>query len=170
MGPAIDSLAVRRRPTLPVNPYRLVAASDHWGKNAQRVNPAVHELQTGRVIQAAWKGTPKFEAMVPAGYRSGTDVLLFTKEWIDGRNYMQMREFVAAASHEFLLVAAGHATVRLEYSGFNCNNSSERAYGFKVNPLDVDKLVKGVTYQLVPRNGHAKRPWIVDEVVPIEIP
>lgn len=154
-----------------VNPYRLIAVSDHWGKNAKKDNPEVASLKTGTVIKVAWRDTPDFKAMLfgnPAP--ENVDLFIFTKEWLPTRNYIQMREFIQGASHTFELRAPGQPPVRVEYAGLNVNTSDERCYGFRVALDDRVKLRQGISYGMTPIQAGSLNRWVVPPDIEVRVP
>jgi Transglutaminase-like superfamily len=156
-----------------VNPYRLISVEDHFGANARVENPAVpkaEEWQTATIIGLYQKGS----SMVPAGVdraweRNRTDFLIAVREWVPGRNYVQMREFESRASHDFLLVAPNHPDVRLKLSGqkFSAGNGSFQTFGAQVVPADRVKLDRGVAYRIRPLNTSDTYRWqVADDLTP----
>lgn len=154
-----------------VNPYRLVAVCDHWGSNASGDNPETPRLKTGTVVKVAWKGTADFNAMLfDHAPPKDLDLMLFTKEWIPSRDYMQMREFMSGASRTMELRAPGQPAIQLEYSDWNFNTSTDRSYGFHVLGADRAKLRHDITYRLVPIQASTVNRWIIPEDLIVRYP
>ncbi len=159
-------LRAERWPNVPVkltsvNPYELIAATDHWGKNAAHDDPAPADLSRATVISVLWPDSAEYRELIPDGNGfPKTDFLLQTKEWDPNRNYVQMREFVGQANPHFVLRAVGHPDVPFYYNGLNCSNYHMRGYAMRFND-PAAKLAPGVTYSLVPSNQHAAHLWKV---------
>ena len=153
-----------------VNPYQLIAASDHWGKGAKRDDSAQEEITEATVVAVLWPGTPSFSELIPAGNGAPkTDLFLAIKEWIPGRSYRQLREFIAGADGRFILRSPGHPDVGLHYNGMNCNNDDERGFCMSLDESSP-AIVPGASYTLVPRNENAKHLWKVASGLRVTVP
>jgi len=147
-----------------VNPYQLITAADHWGKNAPHDDPAPEELTQATVIGVLWPGTSPYRELIPAGSQlPKTDLLLTIKEWDANRNYVQLRDFIAQADPHFVLRSPGHPDVRLHFNGLNCSNSDRRGFGMCFDDSSESELVPGAIYSLVPRNQNAAHRWNVTD-------
>lgn len=161
-------LRAERWPNVPVklssvNPYELIAAADHWGKNAAHDDPAPADLSRTTIISVLWPDSEAYRELIPNG--SGlpkTDFLLQTKEWDPNRNYVQMREFVGQANPHFMFRSEGHPDVPFHYNGLNCSNYHMRGYAMRFDD-PAAQLAPGVIYRVVPSNQHAAHLWDVAE-------
>lgn len=145
-----------------VNPYQLIAAGDHWGRNAPHDNPAPVETTEATVIGVLWPGTSAFHELIPDTHGlPRTDLFLMLKEWDPDRNYVQLRDFISQADPNFILSSPGHPDVHLRYNGLNCNNSDTRGFAMRFDDSASSQLLPGVTYSLIPRNQGASHHWKV---------
>jgi hypothetical protein len=154
-----------------VNPYQLVAAADHWGRNATHDDPAPDELTEATVIGVLWPGTASFRELVSDdSHLPKTDLFLKIKEWLANQNYVQLREFIAQADPHFVLRSPGHPDIHLHYNGLNCSNYDKRGFAMRFDDPAKSKLVLGATYTLVPRNQRASHLWKVADGLKITGP
>ena len=143
-----------------INPYQLIATSDHWGRNAQHNDPAPQMLTQVTVNGVLWPGTPGYREMVPSDEgMPKTDIILTIAEWISGRSYTQLREFIADADTHLVLRSPGHPDVHIHYNGLNVSNSSTRGFAFTIDSPATSKILKEVRYAVVPLNKNAKHTW-----------
>lgn len=152
-----------------INPYELVAASDHWVRNSVRDNPAPEVLSEVTVNEVLWPGTPEYKELIPDGsHLPKTDLLLLIREWNPNRNYIQLREFMAHADTHLVLQSPGHRDLPIHYNGLNCSNYRARGYAMCLDAPNA--LVPGAIYTLVPQNEGAKHHWKVAEGLRITVP
>jgi outer membrane protein len=151
-----------------VNPYRLIAVTDRFGENARLQNPevALAELQTVTINGLIRPGDKRVPESLARGWHpnSRNNFLISTKEWVPG-TYRQMRAFNQRASRDFLLVAPGHADVRVRLTGLNMSkgDGSFQVYETGMMPEDQPKLVRGVGYTIKPINTSETYRWQASE-------
>jgi Transglutaminase-like superfamily len=158
-----------------INPYRLISVEDHFGANAALDNPMMEragELRTVTIIGLYQEDSPSIPAWVDrsAWKRSKTDFLIAFREWIPGRNHVQMREFESKASHDFVLTAPNHVDVRVKLTGMklSAGDGSFQTFGGQIVPADRAKLERGIAYNLHPANTSDTYRWqVADNLAPL---
>jgi len=87
-------------------------------------------------------------------------------EWIPGMGYTQGESFRAKATFSFTLVAEGYESVDINrnyylYTGTLTNNEQLYAFGFDIPASAQAKLVKGVSYKIVPNHNDLIYKWVI---------
>jgi hypothetical protein len=167
-------------PLTSVNPYMLIRAWDHFGKNARLDNPESAELTKVTINAVDFPGTAPFTVLVPDDFLrqmpagQAPDLMIEIAEYLPGQNYHQLRNYLGKASHAFVLHAAGHPDIHLMLDGLNCNNTVEgvnhQGFGARIADADRDKLVSGVDYTIEPVNTSAKYYWVVEKGLAVRKP
>lgn len=154
------------------NPYRTLALSDHFGRNAKVANPpaADKELSQVTITKAHWFQSKDCPAVIRETWNARTDeetgyLIVQTEEWIDGPDSgsLPYRAFMMRSDKDFLFRAKGHPLVT-GYITTNYTVSKDiRALEIVIPREEYAKMVKGVPYTIQPLNGHQRYQWKVHE-------
>jgi hypothetical protein len=122
-----------------------------------RDRPQLGELKTVTINKIFLKG-----ALPAPAQGLGTakmNAVFSIKEWIRGRNYVQLREVYNHFSHDFELRAMGYPTISLHLLPANMNGDGYQYLGAHVDNLA--RIRPDVSYALVPLNQRQGYTWQV---------
>jgi RNA polymerase sigma factor (sigma-70 family) len=148
------------------NPYRCEDVSDHFGKFAKVLNPAVREHRVLTISKAYWADDPKaHDTIKQSKWLNHTDgsrsLLTHGEEWFDDESGPQYRPFLEAAGKEFLLKAEGRPDVhgRITMSSITWPSRNLREIEVLIPQEEYAKMVPGVEYALTPPSDVAGYGW-----------
>ena len=130
---------------------------------AQSDNPKLGEITTATVKAVYLKGN--MPEMLRKSGPPSMNAALSINEWIDGRDYHQLREIYAHFGHHFVLRAANSPDVKMELLNANFDRISDNVkyvyLGARIEPTAWVKLRKGVSYTVVPLDNGDHYRWRV---------
>ncbi len=140
------------------NPYQLLAAKDDLQSGLVLDNPPVETLTSVTVIAAVKPSDPRV-----ANYKlNGVDGLLQIKEWIQGQNYTQLREFLDGAGKEVTLRGDGQPEIKGRITG----SVNDGAGGFQAFVVHLDSVpAAGVKYRIALANQGHEHTWKIQQGV-----
>jgi hypothetical protein len=155
------------------NPYRLMEASDHFGKYAKVPNPpADNEHKRVTIGKAYWpesKDAAKEVRQMPGGAEQGGGrFFVHCEEWLENAgDYLQYKLFMRRADANFVLRAKGQPDVACQISMNFYTHRSRNLCELEVviPPAEYAKMAKGVAYTLHPVNGNKGYEWKVADGV-----
>ena len=158
VGPALSS----------VNPYRLLAVSDHIGTKVSIPNPEVddEELRKVTVVEAYWRNAlPTAVADRLKDDPTGSDFYIGIREYIPHYR-LQMREFARKAGREMALWAEGKPDVKVTLTNMKFSMSTKEGrhyqlFGAKVEADSRGRMEAGVAYRIRPLNTSETYAWSV---------
>lgn len=155
------------------NPYRLLEASDHFGKYAKIVNlPAEGEHKQITIDKAYWPdakdAAKEIRDMASGAEKGGGRFFIHGREWYENAgDYLQYKLFMRRADPNFVLRADGRPDVscHLSMNFFTWKARQLRELEVVIPAAEYPRMAKGVAYSLHPVNGRKGHAWKVREDV-----
>lgn len=126
------------------------------------------ELESVHIREAYWNGDGKIKK--PASPDKNQFIIL-TEEWIKGRSYKQLDEFLTNLpneSKEFVLQAEGKKDVICSINGnFSKDDGSYQGYMVELTDEELEKMEIGMPYAIHVNNKSDTYFWIVNQGVTI---
>jgi hypothetical protein len=154
-----------------VNPYRLIAISDHFGAAAKIDNPDVPpaEFRTVTIDKLYPANAPVLpEFLRTAAAQHHIDFYISYKERVDG--FHPMRVFYERAGTKFVLAAPGSPRIHATWSGATVSANGFETCAANIDSADKEKLVPGSAYTIEPINVSDMYCWVVAPGVKLTIP
>lgn len=130
-------------------------------------NPALGEIKTATIEAVYFKGD--FPEILKHGGLPTMNAAIQIKEWIEGRDYHQLREIYQHFGHRFALRPEHGPEIKMELlnSNFSSTGDSDNFVylGARLEPEEWAKLRQGVQYKVVPLDKADIYKWKVDEGV-----
>ena len=160
-----------------INPYMLLAVSDHFGKYSSIANPKITppELRAVTINAVYWRDAPANPTSMLRGkdWYHEIDFLFGIKEVIPNQNYRQLTRFHRRAGHNFALKAPGHPDIPVILDGGTMVGKPRapfQAFQARIPDEDKKKLVRGVAYTIQPLNISDVYKWSVAPGVVVRKP
>ncbi|MHC4371318.1 MAG: hypothetical protein ACYSW8_27210 [Planctomycetota bacterium] len=127
------------------------------------------QLGEAHVNHIYWKGDKRLPGYAGKSLRDDT-FLIGISDWVDGRNYKQLDEFVENAGFHFILRAEGRPDIVItrhdNYRGnSSAGNGEYQAFYAKLSGDQLKALAANVPYTIEPVNKSEKFFWTVNEGV-----
>ena len=134
-------------------------------------NPALGELKTATIKAVYLRGN--FPERVRKDEFKQLSAVLSINEWIQGRDYHQVREIYQHFGHHFVLRAAGAPDVKMELINGSMSSVSEEEQlvylDAQIEEKEWAKLRKGVDYRLLPVDNGKVYQWRVLPSVRVQL-
>ena len=123
------------------------------------------EIKTAHVNGLYWQGDERIPEWCRDLFSGKGHFMISIGDWIQGQDYRQLDAFWEQAGFEFALKAEGHAdiTITSRNSRGNCSSGNGDFQGFvvRLEPPQLEQIVRGVEYALVPVELRPEYSWQV---------
>ncbi len=125
------------------------------------------EIKTAHVKGLYWQGDERIPEGIRNLFGDKNQFIISIEEWMEGQDHQQLNSFLEKTVFRFLLRAPGHEeiVVTRDHHRGNCSSGRGQFQGFVVGlpPSELEKLVPGVRYSLVPLEQREEYSWQVQE-------
>lgn len=125
------------------------------------------EIKTAHVDGLFWQGDERIPEGIRNLFGDKNQFIISIKEWMEGQDHEQLNSFLEKTVFRFCLRAPGHGeiVVTRDYHRGNCSSGRGQFQGFVVGlpPSELERLVPGVRYALVPLEQREDYSWQVQD-------
>ncbi len=123
------------------------------------------EIKTAHVNGVYWQGDERIPEWTRSLFEGKGHFIICIEEWMAGQDHRQLNAFQEKAVCRFLLKAQGHEDVQVTENGLqgNCSlgHGDFQGFVFALAPAELNKLVPGAAYTLVPIDQQGDYTWQV---------
>jgi len=127
------------------------------------------EIQEANINGLYWKGDSRIPEWARELHSGKGSFIICIEEWMEGQDHHQLDTFKENAGFNFVLKAEGHENISITKENsigtMSSNDGSFQGFTVRLIPSQLEKLIRGVEYTILPLNESKEYAWKVKKEV-----